>query len=97
MNNYPPISIISNVAKISEKLVSDQFYEYLSFKDLISHHQSLFLVYINDLPNCLNDGLAKMYADDTNITFHSRNLTDLEDKMNMESINLNNWLTYPIN
>ena len=34
-----------------------------------------------------------MYADDTNITFHSRNLTDLEDKMNMESINLNTWLT----
>ena len=46
----------------------------------------LFLVYINDLPNRLNDGL-KMYADDTNITFHSRNLTDLEDKMNMELIN----------
>ena len=53
----------------------------------------LFLVYINDLPNCLNDGLAKMYADDTNTTFHSGNWTELEDKMNMELINLNTWLT----
>ena len=34
-----------------------------------------------------------MYADDTNITFHSRNLTELEDTMNMELINLNTWLT----
>ena len=50
------------------------------------------MVYINDMPNCLNDGL-KMYADDTNITFHSRNLTDLEDKMNMELINLNTYST----
>ena len=53
----------------------------------------LFLVYINDLPNCLSDGLARMYADDTNITFHSRDLTELEDTMNMELINLNTWLT----
>ena len=34
-----------------------------------------------------------MYADDTNITFHSRDLTELEDTMNMELINLNTWLT----
>ena len=194
MNNYRPISIISSVAKIFEKIVCDQFYEFLSLNDLISHHQSgfrptystttalldstndwcvnidnglvngvifidlkkafdtidheillkklecygvdssalgwfrsylsdrtqkcfvngalsssrsysygvpqgsiigplLFLVYINDLPNCLSHGLARMYADDTNITFHSRDLTELEDTMNMELINLNTWLT----
>ena len=46
----------------------------------------LFLVYINNLPNCLSDGLGRMYADDTNITFHSRNLTELEDTMNMELV-----------
>ena len=34
-----------------------------------------------------------MYADDTNITFHSRNLTELEDTMNIELVNLNTWLT----
>ena len=42
MNNYRPISIISSAAKIFEKIVCDQFYEYLSFNDLISHHQSGF-------------------------------------------------------
>ena len=52
----------------------------------------LFLVYINDLPNCMNDGLARMYADDTNITFHSHDLSELEDAVNAELINLNTWL-----
>ena len=52
----------------------------------------LFLVYINDLPNCMNNGLARMYADATNITFHSHDLSELEDAMNVELINLNTWL-----
>lgn len=51
----------------------------------------LFLVYINDLLNCRSDGLARMYADDTNITFHSRDLTELGDKMNTELIDINTW------
>ena len=42
MNNYRPISIISSFAKIFEKIVCDQYYEYLSFNDLISHRQSGF-------------------------------------------------------
>ena len=45
----------------------------------------LFFVYINDLRNCLSGGLARMYADDTNITFHSHDLIELEDTMNMKS------------
>ena len=51
----------------------------------------LFLVYINDLPNCLNNGLPSMYADDTNISFQSSNLIDLEDNMNNELSSLNSW------
>jgi hypothetical protein len=42
------------------------------------------LVYINDLPNCLNNGLSSMCADDTNISFQSYNLSDLEEIMNTE-------------
>ena len=52
----------------------------------------LFLVYINDLPNCLSNGLPSMYADDTNISFQSSNLIDLEDSMNNELSSLNSWL-----
>jgi hypothetical protein len=35
----------------------------------------LFLVYINDLPNCLNEGFTRMFADDTNLNFSSDNLS----------------------
>jgi hypothetical protein len=52
----------------------------------------LFLVYINDLPNCLNNGLSSMYADDTNISFQSSNLTDLEEMINTDLSSLNTWL-----
>ena len=31
----------------------------------------LFLIYINDLPNCLDVSCAKMFADDTNITIRA--------------------------
>ena len=42
MNNYRPIYTISNAAKIFEKIVRDQFYEYRLFNDLILHYQSGF-------------------------------------------------------
>ena len=29
----------------------------------------LFILYINDLPNCLSNSVARMYADDTHLTF----------------------------
>ena len=37
----------------------------------------LFLVYINDLPYCLNEGFPRMFADDTNINFSGKNLFEL--------------------
>ena len=37
----------------------------------------LFLLYINDLPNCLKHSQARMYADDTNLTFASNNIDDI--------------------
>ena len=48
----------------------------------------LFLIYINDLPNCLNEGLPRMYADDTNISTKSNNISDFENLMNSELDNL---------
>ena len=52
----------------------------------------LFLVYINDLPNCLEKASPQMYADDTSISLAAANVSDLENKINRELINLNRWL-----
>ena len=52
----------------------------------------LFLVYINDLRECLNDGLPRMYADDTNISFQSDKFDKLETLMNIELEQLKEWL-----
>ena len=42
----------------------------------------LFLIYINDLPNCL--AVKKMFADDSNISIPSRTLADLQPLINFE-------------
>ena len=39
----------------------------------------LFLLYINDLPNCLKYSTAKMYADDTNITITAQSTSPSSD------------------
>ena len=42
LNNYRPISIIPVVAKVFERIVYNQFYEYLTENNLISCNQSGF-------------------------------------------------------
>ena len=39
----------------------------------------LVFMYINDLPKCLNEGLPRMYGDDTNISLQKNNPTELEN------------------
>ena len=43
-----------------------------------------FLIYINDLPNCLNVGSPRMCADDTNVTFSAATIPDLESQINSD-------------
>ena len=52
----------------------------------------LFLVYINDLPNCLAHAEPRMYADDTHLTFASNNMKDIEFYLNQDLANVNQWL-----
>ena len=52
----------------------------------------LFLIYINDLPNCLDTSCAKMFADDTNITVPGCTFAELEQATNSELNNLYSWL-----
>ena len=47
-----------------------------------------FLIYINDLQNCLNTACAKMFTDDTNITISGSSLADLKQETNLELLNL---------
>ena len=52
----------------------------------------VFLVYINDLPNCLNRASPRMFADDTNISIAANSVMELEPLINSELKNLHQWL-----
>ena len=51
----------------------------------------LFLIYINELPNCLSTASPRMFADDTNVSLASSTLFELENVLNQELQNLNMW------
>ena len=52
----------------------------------------LFLIYINDLPNCLEHSQARMYADDTHLTLASNNVRDINQNLNQDLVNVSEWL-----
>lgn len=193
-NNYRPISVISIVAKVFERIAYDQLYSFLSKYDVISKHQSgfrslhstvtalleatdnwaynidcsnvnavvfldlkkafdtvdheillsklhlygiqgrahnwfqsylsnrsqkcfvngslsesctlkcgipqgtilgplLFLLYINDLPNCLSNSQPRMYADDTSLTYADSNPNSIQVSLNKDLDNISKWLS----
>ena len=52
----------------------------------------LFLIYINDLPNCLLSSQPRMYADDTHLTFSSNDIIAIDEILNRNLESVNNWL-----
>lgn len=52
----------------------------------------LFLLFINDLPTCLQYTNARMYADDTSLSASSKSTTELLTKTKCDLRNVNNWL-----
>ena len=52
----------------------------------------LFLVYINDLPNCLNCAIPRMFADDTSVSYAAKSMDELQSVINSELVNLRKWL-----
>ena len=50
-----------------------------------------FLLFINDLPNCCPTGKIRIFADDTNVFFHSNNIEDLITNAKMIMLQLNSW------
>ena len=53
----------------------------------------LFLLYINDLPSCLETTTPGLFADDTQIYTSSSNFTDLVNKLNQDLENVCKWLS----
>ena len=52
----------------------------------------LFILYINDLPSCIQFSNIMMYADDTVIYLSSTTTLDIELKLNLDLVNLSQWL-----
>ena len=55
----------------------------------------LFLIFINDLPNCFDTAKTTMYADDTTLSFCASDTNRLESQVNSELkqlLQLNQWL-----
>ena len=52
----------------------------------------LFLTFINDLPNCLVNSKADLYADDTQVYTASHNISELEIKLNKDLAEIEVWL-----
>ena len=52
----------------------------------------IFILYINDLPNCLTNVQYRMYADETHLTFASNNVAHLERALNEDLAKVNEWL-----
>ena len=53
----------------------------------------LFLLYINDLPNCLYFSQPRMCADDTSLTFASVDLKHIDDCLNYDLNRVYTWLS----
>ena len=52
----------------------------------------LFLIYINDLSHCTSLLDLHLFADDSNLFFAHKNLSQLEIIVNNELTHINNWL-----
>jgi hypothetical protein len=52
----------------------------------------LFLIFINDLPQCLNHCKSILYADDTLLYYSAKSTTEHEAKINADLQSLSHWL-----
>ena len=51
----------------------------------------LFLIYVNDLPDCLTSAKGILFADDTSLYTSSKNISELFNFMNSELSMLYDW------
>ena len=53
----------------------------------------LFIIYINDLPNCLKHTTPRMFADDTSLTAVGKTFNEAEEIANKDLKNVKAWLS----
>ena len=53
---------------------------------------SFFLIYLSDLPECLNQATPWLFADDTNLTVAGESIQEIELNMNSDLTCINEWL-----
>ena len=53
---------------------------------------SLFILYINDLPSCLQFSQILMYADDTVIYVSCNSISEIEMQLSLDLVNVSYWL-----
>ena len=51
----------------------------------------LFLLYINDLPNCLSHSQPRIYADDTHLTLAGNSANSIELNLNKDLASVSEW------
>ena len=56
------------------------------------HGPLLFLIYINEIPQAVQDYTVSMYADDTSLCYQSYDLTRLSEAINSDLRKLDTWL-----
>ena len=52
----------------------------------------LFLIYINDLPSAVQSSTVSMYADDTSLCLKSKDISQLNEAINVDLERLDSWL-----
>ena len=52
----------------------------------------LFLLYINDLPKCLDSSVPALFADDTNLTISGATATEIQDNLEITLNKVHMWL-----
>jgi hypothetical protein len=56
-----------------------------------NHEPLLFLIYISDLPNCLETTHSNLFADDTILSCQGHLSIDIEYKLNKDLVNAQKW------
>ena len=54
----------------------------------------LFLLYINDLPKCLDSSVPALFADDTNLTISGATATEIQDNLEIELNKVHNYVAF---